>query len=73
LLKVIENVCNGASYKIGSDVILDHDDDEEFRKFEDKSVAFENENVDRSFDETVEGVNLATKVNFSLDCMRKSC
>jgi hypothetical protein len=54
-------------------VILDHRDDEEFRKFEDKSVAFENENVDRSFDETVEGVNFSTKVIFSLGYMRKSC
>lgn len=72
LLKVIDNVCDCTSYEIGSDVTLDHDDDEEFGDSHDESAGSESEDADPSFDETAEGEERSIQAKFSLDYMKKA-
>ena len=67
LLKVINDVCNYTSLEIDSDMTLDHEEAEEFSDFEDENKASENENLDPSFDETVEAEKPPITLNFSLD------
>ena len=70
-LKVIDDVCNCASFEIDSDTNLDHDEAEEFSDSEDENMASENESLDPSFDETAEAEKFPITLNFSLDYMKK--